>query len=36
MGTLHEDLCVFMSMVFLVVPVVSVTCKLWLKRELTV
>jgi hypothetical protein len=36
MGTLCEDQCVFMSLVFLVVPVVSVTYKLRLKRELTV
>jgi hypothetical protein len=33
MGTLHEDRCVFMSLVFLVVPVVTVTHKLRLKRE---
>jgi len=36
MGTLHEDQYVFMSLVFLVLPMVSVTYKLRLKRELTV
>jgi hypothetical protein len=35
-GILHEDQCVFMSLVFLVVLVVSVAYKLRLERELTV
>jgi len=35
MGTLHEDQCVFMSLLFLVVSLVSVTYTLRLKRELT-